>query len=111
MNYRYSDLSVEQLYNLIAELKEKAQKAEQLGNVSEVEINERKIQIAQSYTMNPEAFKPGELYELKTEQGFRFRVEYIQGIFAWGNRMNLLGATAEKTEGIPISLLGNKIEE
>ena len=37
MTYRYSDYSVEQLYKEIADLKEKAQKAEQLGNISEVQ--------------------------------------------------------------------------
>ena len=60
MNYRYSDYSIEQLHREIGVLKEKAQKAEQLGNISEVQINERKMQVALAYTMNPEDFQANE---------------------------------------------------
>ncbi|MCG5104990.1 YfhH family protein [Oceanobacillus alkalisoli] len=111
MNYRYSDYSVEQLYKEIGELKEKAQKAEQLGNISEVQINERKMQVAISYTMNPADFKPEEIYQLKMEPGFRFLIEYIDGIFAWGYRINLLDERYEKIEALPIALLGKKVDK
>lgn len=107
---RYSDYSVEELYREIGKLKEKAQKAEQLGNVSEVQINERKMQVAIAYTMNPEEFKAGEIYQLKTEPGFSFKIKYIEGVFAWGNRINLLDELYEKEEALPISLLGKKIK-
>lgn len=107
MNYRYSDYSVEQLRQEIGKLKEKAQKAEQLGNVSEVAINERKIQVALAYTMNPDDFIANEVYQLKTDPGHTFRVNYINGVFAWGHRMNLLDETYETEEAIPISLLGD----
>ncbi|RDW20869.1 DUF1811 domain-containing protein [Oceanobacillus arenosus] len=109
MNYRYSDYSVEQLYREIGVLKEKAQKAEQLGNVSEVQINERKMQVAMAYTMNPEAFKADEVYELKMEIGYTFKINYINGVFAWGQRINLLGEVYENVEALPISLLGKRI--
>ncbi|RDW17446.1 YfhH family protein [Oceanobacillus chungangensis] len=109
MNYRYSDYSIEQLYREIGVLKEKAQKAEQLGNVSEVQINERKMQVAMAYTMNPEGFKVEEVYELKMEAGYTFKINYINGVFAWGQRINLLGDVFENVEALPISLLGKKI--
>ncbi|AXI08411.1 DUF1811 family protein [Oceanobacillus sp. 143] len=109
MNYRYSDYSVEQLYREIGVLKEKAQKAEQLGNVSEVQINERKMQVAMAYTMNPEEFKAEEVYELKMEAGYTFKINYINGVFAWGQRINLLGDVFDNVEALPISLLGKKI--
>lgn len=108
MNYRYSDYSIEQLHNEIGMLKEKAQKAEQLGNISEVQINERKMQVALAYTLNPDDFHSGEIYELKMEPGFTFQVDYINGVFAWGHRINLLNETYEETEALPISLLGKK---
>ncbi|GGN53902.1 MULTISPECIES: YfhH family protein [Oceanobacillus] len=111
MNYRYSDYSVEQLYKEIGELKEKALKAEQQGNISEVQINERKMQVAISYTMNPDEFKPEEIYQLKMEPGFRFQIEYINGIFAWGYRINLLDERYEAIEALPISLLGKKVDK
>ena len=109
MTFRYSDYSVEQLYKEIAALKERAQKAEQLGNISEVQICERKMQVAISYTMNPEEFQPGEIYQLKMEPGFRFKIEYMEGIFAWGHRINLLDEEYEQKEGLPIALLGKKV--
>ncbi|WP_085993165.1 YfhH family protein [Oceanobacillus senegalensis] len=109
MNYRYSDYSVEELYREIASLKEKAQKAEQLGNISEVQINERKMQVAMAYTMNPDDFLSDEVYELKMEPGYTFKIDYLNGVFAWGHRINLLGETYEKEEALPISLLGKKV--
>jgi len=110
MNFRYSDYSVEQLRDEIAKLKEKAQKAEQLGNISEVAVNERKMQVAVAYTMNPEDFEGGAKYELRTEPGFSFKVNYINGVFAWGHRIDLLGKQSEEEEALPISLLGQQVK-
>ena len=109
MNYRYSDYSIEQLHREIGVLKEKAQKAEQLGNISEVQINERKMQVALAYTMNPEDFQANEVYQLKMEPGFTFKISYINGVFAWGYRINLLEEMYEQIEALPISLLGKKV--
>ncbi|GGA89277.1 YfhH family protein [Ornithinibacillus halotolerans] len=111
MNYRYSDLSIEQLYALVGEFKEKAQKAEQLGNISEVQIYERKMQVALSYTLNPEDFTPGRTYEFRNDPGHRFKINYLEGIFAWGHRVNLLDEVYEKEEAFPISLLGKRLND
>ncbi|MBD1224758.1 YfhH family protein [Virgibacillus halodenitrificans] len=104
-NYRYSDYTIEQLRAEIGKLKEKAQKAEQLGNVSEVAINERKMQVALAYTLNPEEFIPGEVYGLKNDPGYTFKINYVNGVFAWGHRRNLLQEEFKEEEAIPISLL------
>ncbi|GLO65357.1 MULTISPECIES: YfhH family protein [Oceanobacillus] len=109
MNFRYSDYSIEQLHREIGNLKEKAQKAEQLGNVSEVQIYERKMQVALAYTINPDDFKKGEIYQLKMEPGYTFKIDYINGVFAWGYRINLLEEVREEIEALPISLLGKKL--
>ncbi|WP_100013317.1 YfhH family protein [Lentibacillus sediminis] len=109
MNFRYSDYSIEELRSEIGRLKEKAQKAEQLGNVSEVAVNERKMQVALAYTMNPGDFSKDTIYQLKMEPGLKFKVDYINGVFAWGHRVNLLDEMYEKQEAIPISLLGDEI--
>lgn len=109
MNFRYSDYSIEQLHREIGELKEKAQKAEQLGNVSEVQIYERKMQVALAYTINPDDFKKDEIYQLKMEPGYTFKIDYINGVFAWGYRINLLDEVREEIEALPISLLGKKL--
>ncbi|GAA0442605.1 MAG: YfhH family protein [Bacillota bacterium] len=110
-NYRYSDYSLEQLRQEIGKLKEKAQRAEQLGNISEVAVNERKMQVALAYTLNPEDFNEQETYELKNDPGFTFKINYMNGVFAWGNRINLIGELYEKEEAIPISLLGNSVNK
>lgn len=109
MNYRYSDYSIEQLRQEVGRFKEKAQKAEQLGNISEVAIYERKMQLALAYTLNPEDFQAQEVYALNTDPGHSFKINYINGVFAWGHRINLLDETYATEEAIPISLLGDKI--
>jgi len=106
--FRYSDYSIEQLHEEIGILKEKAMKAERVGNISEVAVNERKMQVAIAYTLNPGDFKSGETYELKMEPGMLFNIDYINGVFVWGHRINLLNEQYEKKEAIPISLLGDK---
>lgn len=111
MNLRYSDYTVEQLRKELASLQEKRQTAEQFGEVSKVEIYERKMQIVSSYMLNPEQFEENETYELKGDPGYKFKVTMINGIMAWGHRINLLGETFEKEEALPISLLGDKITE
>lgn len=110
MNYRLSDLSVEQLRIEVGKFKEKAQKAEQLGNLSEVAINERKMQVALAYMLNPDDFLPGTTYKLKGDPGHTFIINYLDGIFAWGHRINLLDERY-KEEALPISLLGEAINE
>ncbi|SHG78623.1 YfhH family protein [Ornithinibacillus halophilus] len=111
MNYRYSDFSIEQLRMEVGKLKEKAQKAEQLGNISEVAVYERKMQVAMAYMLNPEDYEPGAEYELGTDPGHTFKINYLEGVFAWGHRINLLGEEYEKEEALPISLLGKKLND
>lgn len=109
MQYRYSDYSVEQLRLEIGKLKEKALKAEQVGNISEVAVNERKMQVAMAYMLNPADFHADDIHKLNNDPGHTFKIKYIEGVFAWGNRINLLNETYEKEEAIPISLLGEKL--
>ncbi|MGG3448664.1 YfhH family protein [Domibacillus aminovorans] len=98
---RYSEMVEVELKQEIARLREKARKAEQLGIVNEFAVYERRATMAQAYLLNPDEFKPGKLYELKTDPGQYFKVEYMNGVFAWGYRISGDG----KEEGIPISLL------
>ncbi|WNS80149.1 YfhH family protein [Domibacillus sp. DTU_2020_1001157_1_SI_ALB_TIR_016] len=102
---RYSGMSEIELKQEIARLREKARKAEQLGIVNEFAVYDRKVTMAQAYLMNPDDFKPGKMYELTTDPGQYFKVEYMNGVFAWGYRLNGDG----KEEGIPISLLNKGV--
>src|SRR5699024_8723621 len=100
---RYSDYTVEQLREELGKLVEERQKAEQLGEVQKVTILERKIQIVTSYTLNPSAFQANDTHELINDSGHRFKINYINGIMAWGHRVNLLGELYEREEALPIS--------
>lgn len=85
----------------ISLLTEKARKAEQLGIVNEYAVLERKIVMAKAYLLNPKDFIPGELYEIDGDPGSYFKIDYINGVFAWGYRL----AGQKEEEALPISVL------
>lgn len=105
MNVRYSDLTVQQLRTELAKCKEEAQKAEQLGEVQKVLILERKIQMLASYLLHPDDFKQGETYKIKGDPGYTFTINFLEGVMAWGHRINLLGEKEEKEVALPLALL------
>lgn len=98
---RYSEMTEYELQTEIARLKEKAQKAEQLGMVNEYAVLERKIAMAKAYMLNPNDFPAGKEYEIDGAPGEYFHVEYLKGVFAWGYRLS----TPLKEEALPISML------
>jgi len=98
---RYSQMSDYELKQEIASLKEKARKAEQLGMVNEFAVLERKVLMAQSYLLDPNDFNAGDIYEIEGDPGVYFKIDYLNGVFAWGFR---LGGTSEE-EALPISML------
>ena len=98
---RYSDMTEHELKQEIASLQEKARKAEQMGMVSEFAVLERKVQMARAYLINPESFNPGEIYEIEGDPGQYFKIDYMNGVFAWGYRLKGDG----NEEALPISML------
>lgn len=98
---RYSAMTEYELKQEIATLSEKARKAEQMGMVNEFAVLERKSAMAKAYLLDPEDFKPGEVYEIEGDPGVQFKIDYLNGVFAWGVRLNGSG----KEEAVPISLL------
>src|SRR5690625_3942009 len=109
MSYRYSDFTMEQLREEVGRLKEKAMKAEQLGELSQVAINERKMQIVLSYMINPDSFNSGDINELNAEPGHTFKINHINGVMAWGHRIKLLDEMYEEEEAIPIALVSDNV--
>ncbi|WP_436375094.1 YfhH family protein [Cytobacillus sp. BC1816] len=103
---RYSTMTTYELQQEISSLNEKARKAEQMGMVNEFAVLERKVIMAKSYLLNPDDFSPGEIYEIAGDPGVYFKIEYMNGVFAWGFRLN--GSKGE--EALPISML-KKLEE
>ncbi|UOR13332.1 YfhH family protein [Halobacillus amylolyticus] len=109
MERRYSDYSYEELRAEVAELKEKALKAEQLGMVNEYAVHERKIIMAKSYMMDPNQFKAREVYEIEGDPAHAFYIEYMNGVFAWGYRKDKQGdRVGNEEEALPISMLGER---
>lgn len=98
---RYSQLTDHELREEIAKLQEKARKAEQMGMINEFAVLERKIVMARAYLSDPNMFSPGEIYEIEGDPGSYFKIDYIEGVFAWGYRMNGNG----RDEALPISML------
>ena len=98
---RYSTMTEHELKQEIAQLLEKARKAEQMGMVSEYAVLERKAVMARAYLFDPANFKPGEIYELEGDLGEYFKIDYLNGVFAWGYRLTGDG----KEEALPISML------
>ncbi|MED1204980.1 YfhH family protein [Heyndrickxia acidicola] len=98
---RYSEMSEYELTREIAGLTEKARKAEQLGIVNEYAVLERKIIMAKSYLLNPDDFHADEVYRIKGDPGAYFKIDYIDGVFAWGYRMT----GGQNQEALPISML------
>ena len=96
---------------MTGKLKEKAMKAEQLGNLSELSIQERKMQVVMSYMLHPDDYQAGDIHELNGDPGHSFKINYINGVFAWGHRINLLNEEYEQEQAVPISLLGDKIKK
>ncbi|MDQ0861645.1 hypothetical protein QFZ72_005124 [Bacillus sp. V2I10] len=104
---RYSTLTEYELKTEIAQLREKARKAEQLGMINEFAVLDRKMTMAQAYLLNPDSFLPGEVYEIEGAPGTFFKISYMNGVFAWGYRLE----SPSDEEGIPISMLGEKKDE
>jgi Protein of unknown function (DUF1811) len=98
---RYSAMTEHELRQEIAQLQEKARKAEQMGMVNEYAVLERKVIMARAYLTIPDEFLPGEIYELEGDPGQYFKIDYLNGVFAWGYRLKGDG----KEEALPISML------
>lgn len=98
---RYSSMTEHELKQEIASLTEKARKAERMGMVSEYAVLERKVIMAKAYLLDPNDFKPGEIYEIDGDPGAYFKVDYLNGVFAWGYRLHGTG----EDEALPISML------
>lgn len=101
---RYSMMTEHELRMEISTLNDQAKKAEQLGMVNEYAVLERKAILAKSYLLNPKDFKENEVYEIESDPGVLFQIDYMNGVFAWGKRK----IEGSQEEGIPIALLKKK---
>ncbi|QST00536.1 YfhH family protein [Pontibacillus sp. ALD_SL1] len=115
MEKRFSDMTIEELRDRVAELTEQARKAEQMGMVNEYAVHQRKIIMAKSYMMNPAEYQVGEVYEIEGDPGIFFEIVYMNGVFAWGYRLSSQGERldvqgSEEQEAMPISMFGERVQ-
>lgn len=101
MSELYGQMDEHELRQEIANLREKARKAEQLGILNEFAVYERKALMVASYLIDPATITPGEMYRIDGTTDEYFKVDRLKGRFAWGYR---LGST-QYEEALPISLL------
>lgn len=97
----YSNMTEHELRTEIANLREKARKAEQLGMINEFAVHQRKMTMVESYLIDPSSIETGEIYRIEGDEGMFFQVDYLKGRFAWGHRLG--GDLA--AEALPISML------
>ncbi|WP_343033692.1 YfhH family protein [Alkalicoccus luteus] len=100
MNKQYSRMSREELEAEIKELRVAAQKAEAKGMINEYAVHERKILMAEAYMLDPSVFRSGETYSIANSGGESFKINYMNGVFAWGWRDG-----SSSLEAVPISVL------
>ena len=43
--------------------------------------------MAKAYLLNPDDFIPGEMYQIAGDPGAYFKINYLNGVFAWGHRL------------------------
>lgn len=97
---RFSEMTPYELTDKIREFTEKARKLEQSGMLNELAVYERKIDMAKAYLMDPQSFKPGQIYYVDQRP---FTIDHMKGTFAWGTFEN-----EDKFCAFPISLLKKK---
>jgi hypothetical protein len=51
--------------------------------------------------LDPETFQAGEVYEIQGDPGSYFKIDYMNGVFAWGFRLG----SPQNEEALPISML------
>ena len=99
MDKRYSEMSVEELNRELLRLKEATMKKHQAGFLSEASVLEQKFYMAKSYLLEPSSFHPGEDYHVTGQEGL-FRINYLNGVMAWGTFAN-----SDEEIALPISRL------
>lgn len=98
---KYSEMTEHELRTEMANLREKARKAEALGMLNEYAVYQRKTVMAESFLIDPATIEPGEIYRIIGGEKMFFQVDYLKGRFAWGHRLG--GDLAE--EALPIAML------
>jgi hypothetical protein len=96
---RYSQMNPEELTNVVKELERQLTEAKKNKLESSEAILRQKINLAQSYLIDPQTIQIGSKYKIDGTSDL-FKVDYLNGIYAWGR----FEGNTEK-EAFPLSLL------
>lgn len=103
---RYSQMAYEELYVLANTIKKELRKAEQRNNPNEMDVLKSKLIMAQSYMRDEKEIEIGKTYFVTNEEDVTLKVNYLNGVFAWGEKSN----DTRQVRGVPFALIGECIE-
>jgi len=110
MKHPYKTYSIEQLQAEENMLHEKLNKAKQEERKNHILVYERKIEIVRSFMLDANDFQPGDVYTFKDDPQHHFKIDEINGVFAWGYKINqTTGHQSKEIEGFLFDALGEKI--
>lgn len=84
MPHNYKRYTTEQLKEEEHTLKAKLDQALKIDDTNRIAINRRKIEIVQSFMLDQQQFKAGDLFELKHDASHLFKIDEMVGVIAWG---------------------------
>lgn len=96
MPHPYKTYTLKQLQAEEEILAGKLKQAKLEQRTNHVLVYNRKIELVQSFMLNPDDFQAGDLYELKDDPDHLFEVTEISGVTAWGYKIHK--ETKEKAE-------------
>lgn len=80
---RLSQMTPEELNQVIQQLSQELEQAKKSGNDSQVAILKQKRNLARSYLVDPKSIPTNQWVEVEDDNR-RFFVSYLNGVMAWG---------------------------
>ncbi|KRG11846.1 DUF1811 family protein [Lederbergia galactosidilytica] len=87
MAHPYKTYSHQQLQEEVEILKEKLKQAQLEDRTNHILVYTRKIELVQSFMLNPDDFQPGDIFEIIQEPDYLFEIIEISGVTAWGYKI------------------------
>lgn len=112
MSHLYKRYTTEQLIEEETKLKQKLAQARQDQQPKLIAVNQRLIEIVQSFMLDQTNFKVGDIFTLKADESDLFIIDEMVGVIAWCYQID--PGTHEKTDPTNriaklLILLGEKV--
>lgn len=109
MNKRFSELNDQELNKQITDFEAELKELKNSDNESRKAVVEQKLLVARSYKLNRSNFKTGRLYYLEDTDTHIFKLNYINGVFAWGSKIQIGTKRENREEALPLALLKSEV--